>query len=61
MTRGAAVAGLGGALESDVRLRIGPPAPTPGQLDTSNAVIVQLVRDLDGSLDRLALATADTA
>lgn len=50
--RGVAAA-LDAALASDVRLRIGPPAPTVEQLDTSNAVIAERVRELDAALDRL--------
>jgi hypothetical protein len=52
---------LGADLASDIRLRIGPPAPTPGQLDTSRAVVVQSAHDLDAALGRLAQGAATTS
>jgi hypothetical protein len=55
----AALADLQAALDTDLALRIGPPAPSSEQLTTSDAVIVQRVHDLDGALDRLERATAD--
>lgn len=55
-----ALGGLGAALDADLQLRIGPPAPTTEQLDTSQAVMDERVRDLDLALDRLAPAAAPT-
>jgi hypothetical protein len=49
---------LGAALQTDLRVRIGPPSPTDDQLQASHAQIVQRARDLDTALDRLGLATA---
>jgi hypothetical protein len=57
--RGAA-ADLGSAVETDLRVRIGPPAPTDQQLDASNAVVSQLGRDLESALDLLAGAAASS-
>jgi len=49
-----AVAELLVAIDGDVRLRIGPPAPTAEQLATSHALINQHALDLDETLARLA-------
>ena len=49
-----AVAEVDTALQADLRLRIGPPAPTEDQLATSSAVIASRGRDLGAALDRLA-------
>ncbi|HVM67561.1 MAG TPA: hypothetical protein VMU14_21995 [Acidimicrobiales bacterium] len=49
---------LSAAIQTDLRVRIGPPSPTDDQLQASHAQIVQRARDLDGALDRLSLATA---
>jgi len=49
-----ALADLLAAIDGDVRLRIGPPAPTAEQLATSHALINQHALDLDESLARLA-------
>ena len=54
----AAVADLSDAVESDLRLRVGPPPPTPEQLHTSQGVIDERVLNLDHALDRLARAPA---
>jgi hypothetical protein len=56
-----AVATLGAALESDLRLRVGPPAPTEDQLDTSSTVIDERVRELDAAVERLEMAPATTS
>jgi hypothetical protein len=49
---------LESAVETDLRVRIGPPAPTDQQLDASSAVLSQRSRDLASALDRLAVAAA---
>jgi hypothetical protein len=48
---------LGAALQTDLRVRIGPPSPTDDQLQASHAQVGQRARDLNAALDRLALAT----
>jgi hypothetical protein len=48
---------LGTAVQNDLRVRIGPPAPTDEQLEASRAVIEQRTRDLNGALDRLTAST----
>jgi hypothetical protein len=50
---------LGAAVQADLRVRIGPPAPTDDQLDASHAVVTQRARDLDAALDRLALTPTE--
>jgi hypothetical protein len=49
---------LAAALAADIQLRIGPPAPTTAQLETSQSVIDQGVFDLDAALDGLTQAAA---
>jgi hypothetical protein len=55
-----AVGNLGAAIDSDLQLRIGPPAPTTEQLNTSHAVMDQAVLDLDAALDGLAQTAASS-
>ncbi len=50
---------LGAALQTDLRVRIGPPSPSDDQLRASHAQVAQGARELDAALDRLALATND--
>ena len=54
-----AVAELSAGVASDLQLRLGPPPPTPEQLEVSDALLVQRARGLDTALDRLALAAGD--
>ena len=52
---------LSAAIASDVRVRIGPPAPTDEQLAMSKAVIDEQARVLGAALDRLSTITTPTA
>jgi hypothetical protein len=51
---------LDGSIETDLRVRIGPPAPSDQQLEASRAVIVERAKELDHALERMA-GTASAA
>jgi hypothetical protein len=46
------------AIETDLSVRIGPPAPTDEQIAASNVLVMDRARRLDGALDQLALTTS---
>jgi hypothetical protein len=51
-----AVASAATGLDTDLALRIGPPAPTDQQLEMSRAMVVERANEFGTALDRLAVA-----